>query len=198
MKYALAFLLAFTPLAVFGEAAEGELNCAAIENARERLACYDRAYSDRPMPPPKIRTEVIAPPATLGQPSTPATRQSGAESGASANKASVNSTSDSRIDSATAPTARRGTAAPTSESKRTGGMFSRSEKVEFSSTIRTIRDEDDQRMIFLLDNEQIWIQAAPRFIPFKEGDVVTIKSGLIGGFTMRNEKDVTTRVQRIK
>ncbi len=197
MKYALAFLLAFTPLAVFGEAAEGELNCAAIENARERLACYDRAYSDRPMPPPKIRTEVIAPPATLGQPSTAATRQSGTpDSSSSGNEA--NTTLDSRIDSATAPTARRGTAAPTSESKRSGGMFSRSEKVEFSSTIRTIRDEDDQRMIFLLDNEQIWIQAAPRFIPFKEGDVVTIKSGLIGGFTMRNEKDVTTRVQRIK
>ena len=112
MKYALAFVLAFTPLAIFGEEAGGDLNCAGIENARERLACYDRAYSDRPMPPPKIRTEVIAPPATLGQPSTsPTVPQSQSDLSHPVLLA------DLRIDDATAPNARPGSAAPSSRNR---------------------------------------------------------------------------------
>ena len=77
-------------------------------------------------------------------------------------------------------------------------MFARAEKVEFSSVIRTIRAEGEQRMVFLLDNEQIWMQSSPRYMPFKEGDKITIKSGLVGGYMMRNENDVSTRVNRIK
>ena len=189
MKYLSVLLIAVVTMPLLAQqsaaAEQGEPLCAEIENARERLACYDRAYGSDTVPQPKIRTEVIAP-RTLGQ--APNARPPAADAGGAA--------ADAVVDDATAPTARKGTAAPPGQRSR--GMFDRDEKVEFTAKVKALRAKDEQRMVFLLDNEQIWMQTAPRFVPIKEGDTVTIKSGTIGGFIMRSENDASTRVQRIQ
>ncbi|MEQ8689516.1 MAG: hypothetical protein RIC89_01585 [Pseudomonadales bacterium] len=188
MKYLSVLLIAVVTMPLLAQQAaaeQGEPLCAEIGNARERLACYDRAYGSDTVPQPKIRTEVIAP-RTLGQ--APSARPPAAEAEVPAINAAV--------DEATAPTARKGTAAPPGQRSR--GMFDRDEKVEFTAKVKALRAKDEQRMVFLLDNEQIWMQTAPRFVPIKEGDTVTIKSGTIGGFIMRSENDASTRVQRIQ
>jgi hypothetical protein len=68
----------------------------------------------------------------------------------------------------------------------------------FVSTIMKIRSRDKQRMVFLLENDQIWIQTEPRPQPFREGEQVSIKAGLMGGFNMRSQSGAFSRVRRIQ
>jgi hypothetical protein len=76
-------------------------------------------------------------------------------------------------------------------------MFDR-ETVEVTATIKEVIDRDRKKMVFLLDNDQIWLQASPRNLPIRQNDRVTIKSGFIGGYILRNEKGTSTRVERIR
>ena len=68
----------------------------------------------------------------------------------------------------------------------------------FISKIKKIRSRKKQRMVFLLENDHVWIQIEPRPQPFREGEQVSIKAGLMGGFNMRSESGAFTRVRRIQ
>ena len=68
----------------------------------------------------------------------------------------------------------------------------------FISKIKKIRSRGKQRMVFLLENDHVWIQIEPRPEPFREGEQVSIKAGLMGGFNMRSESGAFTRVKRIQ
>ena len=68
----------------------------------------------------------------------------------------------------------------------------------FISKIKKIRSREKQRMVFLLENDHVWIQIEPRPQPFREGEQVSIKAGLMGGFNMRSESGAFTRVRRIQ
>ena len=68
----------------------------------------------------------------------------------------------------------------------------------FIGTIKKIRSREKQRMVFLLENDQVWIQTEPRPQPFQEGEQVSIKTGLMGGFNMRSKSGAYTRVRRIQ
>ena len=65
---------------------------------------------------------------------------------------------------------------PSDTSPFLGGIFDRKEQISLNSRIKAVRDQDKQRMAFMLENDEIWIQTSPRNLPFKEGDDVTIKS----------------------
>ena len=68
----------------------------------------------------------------------------------------------------------------------------------FISKIKKIRNREKQRMVFLFENDQVWIQIEPRPQPFREGEQVSIKAGLMGGFSMRSESGAYTRIRRIQ
>ena len=68
----------------------------------------------------------------------------------------------------------------------------------FISKIKKIRSHEKQRMVFLLNNDQIWIQIEPRFQPFKEGEQVYIQANFTGGFNMRSESGAFTQIRRIQ
>ena len=68
----------------------------------------------------------------------------------------------------------------------------------FISKIKKIRSREKQRMVFLLNNDQIWIQIEPRFQPFKEGEQVYIQANFTGGFNMRSESGAFTEIRRIQ
>ena len=70
--------------------------------------------------------------------------------------------------------------------------------MNLTSTITGILAADKQKMVFQLENDQIWIQSTPRTLRFEEGDVVTIRNANFGGYFMRAESGVSTRVQRIQ
>ena len=78
-----------------------------------------------------------------------------------------------------------------------GGIFS-GEKEEFAATIVDMLNREKQLMVFQLDNDQIWVQTTPRTLAIKIGEKVTIKSGNMGGYVLRTESGVSTRVIRFR
>lgn len=161
------------PLAQAQAEEQAQENCTLIESARERLACFDRVFPrDEDTVLPEITSEVIRAPDTLGQePTVPAQAPDAPQSGP--------------------------------RPKESGGFFDKAlfewkENVEFTATVAAVKAEESKRMVFRLDNDEIWMQASARYVPIKKGDTVTIKSGRIGGYVMRNQNNTSTRVQRIK
>ena len=78
-----------------------------------------------------------------------------------------------------------------------GGLFG-DEPLELDALVRHVRMRDKQRMVFLLDNEQIWMQTKPRNLPIREGDRVTVRNATMGGYYMSTGSGVSTRVRRIQ
>ncbi|MGK0225063.1 MAG: hypothetical protein ACI9ON_004323 [Limisphaerales bacterium] len=195
MKYVLPLLLLSVSGAVFGQDGTSEENCALIENARERLVCYDRTFPIGVRAElPKISSEVIAP--AQSPESQTLEGQSLNTAPASADEAQAPVTA---VEDTSGLRARKGTtASPAAGKNRTKGMFSWDDELDFTAEVKAVRDEGQQRMVFLLDNEQIWMQSSPRLLPIKKGDSVRVKSGKIGGYIMRNQNGTSTRVNRIK
>jgi hypothetical protein len=77
-------------------------------------------------------------------------------------------------------------------------IFNRDPGGDFQSRITELKAGNSQKMVFLLENSQIWLQDSPRTLPFRVGDTVKIKKGLLGGYTMRSKSGTSTRVQRIR
>ncbi|MEM7101348.1 MAG: hypothetical protein AAF541_24060 [Pseudomonadota bacterium] len=155
--------------------AQEAIDCAQVENARERLACFDRKYPRDPEKPnvvPGIQS------------STPRSRL------------------PTETPSQQTPQSEVAAPAPQPEEDRrgfpSGGLLDDTEDVNINSTIAAVRDREKQKMVFRLENGQIWMQSSPRALPINVGDKITIKSGTIGGYIMSVEGGVSTRVQRIK
>ncbi len=151
--------------------------CAQIENARERLACFDQLYprEEGGAALPKISSEPIRPPSQLGQ-DRPARQQVDGQQ------------PEPIIIYRDRP----------QESGRSGGFFDQTEQLDMDSEIAAIRRGDGQRMIFRLANDQIWMQNSPRDLPFQVGDKINIKNGRIGGYILRTDGGPSTRVRRIE
>ncbi|MCZ6854487.1 MAG: hypothetical protein O7G86_11270 [Gammaproteobacteria bacterium] len=77
------------------------------------------------------------------------------------------------------------------------GLFG-DEIVNLTTTIKAVRTGDKQKMVFLLANDEIWMQSTPRPLRFAEGDMVRIKSARLGGYFMHSESGTSTRVRRIR
>ena len=77
-------------------------------------------------------------------------------------------------------------------------LFGARDNYVVNAKIKAILNGDQQKMVFLLDNGQIWLQSSPRNLPFHKGDDVTIKSGTMGGYILRTISGTSTRVRRIK
>jgi hypothetical protein len=181
MKYtALLLLLIATSLDV-----QAATDCIKIENARERLECFDRMYPRDGAP--VLETEAVTAEDSVLSPTpkadAPPTSAPAAAPAAAAGAAAVVPQ--------TAPES-----APAEPEK--AGLFDLDEAVDLTSTIKAVRKRESQKMVFQLENDQIWLQSSPRSLPIYVGDVVTIKNGFIGGYIMRNEKGTSTRVQRIQ
>ncbi|XOV82855.1 MAG: hypothetical protein ACFHXK_18600 [bacterium] len=147
---------------------ENAQSCSLIDDPTERLRCFDRQF-----PADSIASE---PPAT-----SPPHDTAGA----------VEQSSDNTLP--LEPGTTTATAAPSSR-----GLFSEKEPFLITSRLESVRDRDKQKMVFRLENDQIWLQDSPRSLPFREGDEVTIRSATIGGYILSNHKGVSTRVRQIK
>jgi hypothetical protein len=156
-------------------------DCTKIENARERLECFDRMYPRDGAP--VLETEAVTAEDSVLSPTpkadTPPAAAPAAAAGAAADIPQ------------TAPAS-----APATTEK--AGLFDLDEAVDLTSTIKAVRKRESQTMVFQLENDQIWLQSSPRSLPINVGDVVTIKNGFVGGYIMRSESGTSTRVQRIQ
>ena len=186
---ALCLIALMTITAVPPVAADHHVDCPQIENARERLACFDAKYPRDPEKPfilsEPLRPRTAAPIRRPDTPQAPATPAAAVPVPADTPK-----NEDAPI---------RGQGPSSSDDKpNKGGFFDNQPDIDFTTTIAAIRAEDQKKMVFRLENGQIWIQTSPRTMDFSEGDTVTIKSARMGGFIMRNQAGTSTRVNRIQ
>ena len=161
-------------------------DCAAIENASERLACFDRAF-------PKNEPVPEAPPAPVQAPPPPEP-----VADVPVPPAEVEQT----VEVIPEPPPRERTkkaAKPkqVKEKEKKPGFFNRGDKEVIAATVVEMMNKNKQRMVFRLSNDQVWIQTSPRNLPISVGDDVTIKEGTIGGHILRNDNGISTRVRLI-
>ena len=152
--------------------AEQTSKCSQIENKNERLLCFDREFPD------------------ITQPKRP--REA---------KAKASELISNESEAATAATSTLVESEAPSKNKSRfsfSGLLDWKEPFNFETEIAAIRSGGKQRMVFRLDNGQIWMQTSPRELPFSVGNKVAIKSGKMGGFIMRSESGTSTRVRRIE
>jgi len=170
-------LLAAALLSALAMTATGAqpIDCAQVENARERLTCFDQQY-------PRDMSKPTALPAPVD--------------------AETPSVAYRKADPAPPPPVAQPDATDTTSSSeglpKSRSVFSFPEKVNIESTIAAVKSEYQKKMVFRLENGQVWLQNSPRELPIKEGDSVTIRSGTIGGFILQTAGGTSTRVQRIK
>lgn len=170
-------LLAAVLLSALAMTATGAqpIDCAQVENARERLTCFDQQY-------PRDMSKPTALPAPVD--------------------AETPSVSYRKADPAQPPPVAQPDATDTTSSSegqpKSRGIFSFPEKVNIESTLAAVKNEYQKKMVFRLENGQIWLQTSPRDMPIKEGDKVTIRNGTIGGFILSTAGGASTRVRRIE
>ena len=181
MKY-LPFLLLFFSLSVFGETAQ---ECAKLVRTDDRLACFDKLF------PSKTDKMIESETVQKKQPSAD-TRNVRDRSTSEVTKTTQDELTrpyESKID--------------VEDERNSLGLslskiFNRDPGGDFQSRITELKAGNSQKMVFLLENSQIWLQDSPRTLPFRVGDTVKIKKGLLGGYTMRSKSGTSTRVQRIR
>jgi len=152
-------------------------DCSRVESREQRLACFDRLY---PSGNTTISSELVEPmesvsPAKGSVPTVP---------------------SEEAFTSAQAAesTSGKGAAQPP---RKGWSLFGERDDTIITASITDVLERETQKMVFQLSNGQIWLQSSPRNLPLGIGDNVTIKSGLLGGYIMRNSSGTSTRVQLI-
>jgi hypothetical protein len=71
--------------------------------------------------------------------------------------------------------------------------------VDMSATVASVIQPLSGKFVVKLDNGQIWSQQEVLDFPLQEGDVVTVRHGVLGVLWMSNgRRHLETRVQRIK
>ena len=172
MKYLPVTLLMLSSLAYGAE------DCSKIENTHDRLACFDKKFPS-------------AEPATMTPGTeTRATPEMSTEIDPVPESVAISASESSKTEAVTETA---------EEPSKTSilNFFSKRE-VEFTATVKDVLNNDQQKMAFLLSNNQIWIQNTPRNLPIRKGDEVTVQKGSVGGFIMRTTSGTSTRVSRIE
>lgn len=201
MKYVSFILFLLTSPAY----ADNGPDCSSIKDRNDRLSCFDRLFPIVPEDPKQQAPSTGGPQTTqTAAPVTPAQQSTDPEKAPISSSQAVPVTAQSPSAPAVAePPVVTETDKNKKQSftknlmRKTKRMFDR-ESLEITATIIEVIDKDRKKMVFLLDNDQIWLQSSPRNLPIRQDDKVTIKSGFIGGYILRNEKGTSTRVERIR
>lgn len=174
----LALLVSFSATL---SAAEEEtlLGCRAIEDAAERLACYDRVVD-------RVNREIA--------PGAPATEPRVSSSGAApadgpASEAPEDRTLRERLFG-------RSSSESANALRRTYGIDT---PKQIAATVAEAKRMGDKTYQFSLDNGQVWRQVEVVHFVLKAGDQVEIEAGLAGSYYLRrNGAGRTIRVKRIR
>jgi len=171
MQYLGLAVLLFVSQSSFAEKIDPR-TCRTIVDRDDRLACFDRAYfgDEDPLAPQQDPVEQSQKNANQRVQMTPSPRQTvkSVEAGSSSQRPE--------------------------KQKKKRSLFSFPEQEVIESKITKMSNRNQQRMAFKLESGEIWVQSSPRNLPFKVGDHITIKSGRLGGFILRNQSGTTTRV----
>ncbi len=169
-------------------------SCAFIDDRAKRLECYDQLFP--PEAEAKAATELDP---ELDEEAIPLTRATSTPPPPLTEPAETSSSPPVQAEVSTATQVEKSAKSETDSGWGTDSFFNRRDATVITSSISALRRRESQNMIFLLANDQVWLQNVPRSIDtFHTGDKVTIKSGTLGGYFMTSESGTITRVRRIK
>ncbi len=169
-------------------------SCAFIDDRAKRLECYDQLFP--PEAEAKAATELDP---ELDEEAIPLTRATSTPPPPLTEPAETSSSPPVQAEVSTATQVEKSAKSETDSGWGMDSFFNRRDATVITSSISALRRRESQNMIFLLANDQVWLQNVPRSIDtFHTGDKVTIKSGTLGGYFMTSESGTITRVRRIK
>ena len=159
-----------TPLS--GVAAEPSHPCSAIDDASQRLACYDAAFGR----PAGATTVAITPTPALA-PAATATATAAAD-----------------------PVAQQRAEFGLSDAAKKARDPQQSAQAEsITDTLAELGQRPTGELVFNLQNGQVWLQIeADTRTRVKAGDTVTIRKGALGSFLLVGPDRVSVRVRRVR
>lgn len=69
---------------------------------------------------------------------------------------------------------------------------------EITARVEAVGRRLHNKMVFTLDNQQVWRQVSPKALTIRSGNHVKIRRGALGSYTLTNEHGASTRVRREK
>lgn len=212
-----AGLLGIVP--AWGQDAIGE-DCSAVQDDRERLACYDRAFRQS-APEPSIPEETVAEPAAPAETVVAPSEPEPVTPVPSESTTSVSEPAEPVPESPPATPSAESTAAIATTSAAAGAADDQAAIDEFGADGKLRRDRDEasgkkqlERIeavivkvqkkhygehVVTLDNGQVWEQREVTWnLKLKEGDVVTIERGAFSSYFLKRGRDRPTKVRRIE
>jgi hypothetical protein len=161
--------------------------CAAVDDDRQRLACYDQLFRPAHAPSENATADAISPPAT-----GPSRADEVAPAGVAA--AAVSAPPRPAVANAPAP-ASQGSAPPAAPASPTEKFGLSAEEIEsrrpqvaveiesIESRVVSVRGLPRDRFVLTLENGQVWEQTEPTPRQrFYAGDVITIRKAALGSF----------------
>ncbi len=174
-----------TALFLFATTASGAEDCRKLKDAEARLACFDALYPSQDEKADDVMSDnILGPILTEEMEETVIEKSSTADTETLSDKAKRNLAKKERAQNEKAL-------------KKKRGLFESGDKQYFEGTIVEMLSKPQQRMVFRFDNDEIWIQTTPRNLPIKVGDKVTIRRGTVGGYILRTENKVSTKISQI-
>ena len=186
MRYLVLSLMLWSVNTAYAEATP---DCSEIRDPEERLRCFDERFPTakpiesvpiEPKVAAPVEPEPVAPPVTRRQDPIDVEGQTQRSSPASA-----------------APQAEEDDDGANTFGRKLSDLFASADIEGLQSRVKTVQHRDKQKMVFLLENDQIWMQISPRDLPIRAGDSVTIKNTRFGGYMMATDNGTSTRVKRI-
>ena len=154
-----------------GVAAEPSHPCSAIDDASQRLACYDAAFGR----PAAATTVSITPTPALAPATATAT-------------AAVDPVAQQRAEFGLSDAAKKA---------RDPQQSAQAESI--TDTLAVLGQRPTGELVFNLQNGQVWLQIeADTRTRVKAGDTVTIRKGALGSFLLVGPDRVSVRVRRAK
>jgi hypothetical protein len=157
-----------------GVAAEQSHPCSAIDDASQRLACYDAAFGR-----PAAATTVSITPAPALAPAATATATA---------TAAVDPVAQQRAEFGLSDAAKKA---------RDPQQSTQAESI--TDTLAELGQRPTGELVFNLQNGQVWLQIeADTRTRVKAGDTVTIRKGALGSFLLVGPDRVSVRVRRAR
>lgn len=188
----ISLLVALGSSHVTAAAGSGEA-CGQLDDATERLVCYDRIF--RPSPSPVQTEQVLNTPAVTTEPVTVATQPAPRiQQTRPATEAPVE-----QIIVSSVPATVDGVPIGEAYFGKYNYEIPKSVRVrEVTATVTKQRKIwPDERIEYVLTNGQRWRQTRAQKATIRDGEEVTIRSGRLGGFMLSNARGASARVKRV-
>jgi len=184
--------LAWTVPCRASESIAGLLACRGIADAAARLACFDRAAAALA---PNPTASGSAPPRALPTATIPASTASTAPSAPPAAAATVSAKPAPVLN----PQQQFGLPERAVAAKEVAAGTRAADVTKIEAHLVRIAPASDGRLVFTLDNDQVWRQLLQEAdLLEKQGDAVTISRGLLGSYWLQLKSGRGCKVTRLR